>query len=70
MLHFDLFFQKYTLFLYNVDKSTKIRAVALDVLCSLLEKHFSDASSEDFKIGQFIEGLCVDMRSPKGSTGK
>ncbi|XP_071521265.1 DNA-dependent protein kinase catalytic subunit-like [Panulirus ornatus] len=54
--------------LYNVDNSTKIRAVALEVFCILLEKCGSHISIEDMNADQFIERICLDIRSPKGST--
>ncbi|XP_069166166.1 DNA-dependent protein kinase catalytic subunit-like [Procambarus clarkii] len=62
------FLDKYTLFLYNVDKSNKVRQVALDVFCTLLHKCGSHISVEDINADQFIERLCLDIRSPKGST--
>ncbi|XP_069947778.1 DNA-dependent protein kinase catalytic subunit isoform X2 [Cherax quadricarinatus] len=60
--------RKYTFFLYNVDKSAKVRALALEVLCTLLEKCGSHIAVEDINVDQFIERLCLDIHSAKGST--
>ncbi|XP_042208389.1 DNA-dependent protein kinase catalytic subunit-like [Homarus americanus] len=60
--------RKYTMFLYYVDNSTTVRAVALEVFCVLLEKCGSHINVADINVDQFIERLFLSIRSPKGST--
>lgn len=70
LIIFETFLQKYSLFLYNADKSGKVRATALDAFCSLLEKYSSCVSVQNINIDQLIEGICIEVRSTKGSTGE
>ncbi|XP_063611240.1 DNA-dependent protein kinase catalytic subunit-like [Penaeus indicus] len=60
--------RKYTLYLYNVEKSTKVQAAALDVFCTLLAKCGSHIDVQEINVDHFIERLCIDIRSAKGST--
>lgn len=52
-----------------MEKSTKVQAAALEVFCTLLAKCGSHIDIQEINVDQFIERLCIDIRSAKGSTG-
>lgn len=62
--------QNYTLFLYNADKSGKVCTVALEAFYLLLDKYSTQVSIQDINLHQFIETICIQTQTSKGSGGE